>query len=294
MADKKRTGFDWEDVRTFIAVVRHGSLSSAARSLSVTHATVSRRLQSLESSLGQKLLERRPEGYVLTSAGTYALEAAGGMEHAAELLGRGAADDAPSGIVRINASPAMANGFLNLELAKLAMRHPKLDINLTNSHRFISLERHEADIAIRFGSPEGGDVIARALVTVGYGFYGTDGTCRAAESGARPVFIGFDEAEASMPTALWLTRHFPRSRLAFRANDQFAQSVAARSGAGLALLPHYLGRSDAALRLCDLGPAPPDREVFLLTRRRDKKDRLIRVVADELAIMFKEAKDLFA
>ncbi len=294
MADKKRTGFDWEDVRTFIAVARHGSLSSAARSLSVTHATVSRRLQSLENSLGEKLLERRPEGYALTSAGIHALEAAGGMEHAAELLGRGAADAAPIGLVRINASPAMANGFLNLKLAKLAMRYPTLDINLTNSHRFISLERHEADIAIRFGKPEGGDVIARALVTVGYGFYGTDDACRAVEAEGRPVFIGFDEAEAHMPTAVWLTRHFPRSRLAFRANDQFAQSVAARSGGALALLPHYLGRSDAALRLCSLGPLPPDRDVFLLTRRRDKKDRLIRVIADEVVAMFEEAKDLFA
>lgn len=91
------------------------------------------------------------------------------------------------------------------------------------------------------------------------------------------------------PAAAWVTTHFPRARLAFRANDHFSQSVAARSGAGLALLPHYIGRSDAALRLCDLGPLPPNREVFLLTRRRDKRDPLIRLVSDEVVAMLEEA-----
>lgn len=293
MADKKRTALDWEDVRTFLALARHGSLSAAARTLSLNHATISRRLHSLEESLGEKLVERRPKGYVLTPAGIRALEAAGGMEHAAQMLCRGVVDGAPSGLVRINASPALSNGFLALRLAKLVSRYPKLDINLATNHRFISLERHEADIAIRFGQPEGGDVLARELVSVGYGFYGTEEACCAVEAGSDPVFIGFDEADAHLPEAKWLARHFPRVRLAFRANDQFGQAIAARSGAGLALLPHYIGRSDTLLRVCELGLAPPVKDVFLLTRRRDKKNLPIRIVADELVGIFQQARKLF-
>jgi molybdate transport repressor ModE-like protein len=293
MADKKRTEVDWQDVRIFLALARHGSLSAAARTLSVNHATISRRLHSLEESLGEKLVERRPEGYVLTRAGAHALEAASDMEQAAQVLGRGMMDEAPSGLVRINAPPALSHGFLALRLAALASRRPRLDIDLASNHRFISLERHEADIAIRFGRPKSGDVVARPLTTVGYGFYGTDEVCRSVEVGADPVFIGFDEADAYLPEATWIARHFPRVRLAFRANDQFAQSIAARSGAGLALLPHYIGRSDPLLRICDLGSAPPSNDVFMLTRRRDKKDLSIRVVADEVAGIFEQARELF-
>jgi DNA-binding transcriptional LysR family regulator len=294
MADQKRTELDWEDVRIFLALARHGSLSAAARTLSVNHATISRRLQSLEASLGQRLVERRPEGYLLTSAGTHALAAANDMEQAAQILSRGMTDGAPAGLVRINAPPALSSGFLASRLATLASRFPRLDIELAPNHRVVSLERHEADIAVRFGRLKSSDLVARLLVTVGYGFYGTDEACRAAEAGIDPVLIGFDEPNAYLPEALWIARHFSRARIAFRANDQFAQSIAARSSAGLVLLPHYLGRSDPLLRMCELGPVPPRKDVFMLTRRRDRKDASIRAVADEVAGIFEQARALFS
>jgi hypothetical protein len=107
------------------------------------------------------------------------------------------------------------------------------------------------------------------------------------------VFIGFNEADAYLSQEVWMARHFPRARVAFRAKDQFAHSVAARFSAGLALLPHYIGRSDPLLRICDLGPTPPSRDVLLLTRRRDRKQMSIRVVADEVTGMFEQARELF-
>ncbi|WP_043367355.1 LysR family transcriptional regulator [Belnapia sp. F-4-1] len=293
MADKKRTAVDWEDVRIFLALARHGSLSAAARTLSVNHATISRRLHSLEESLGEKLVERRPEGYVLTPAGTLALEAAGDMEQAAQILGRGMMDGAPSGLVRIASSPGLSAGFLTSRLAALATRYARLDIDLSPNLRSISLERYEADIAIRFDRPKDGDVVARPLTTVGYGFYGTEETCRLIEAGADPVFIGFNEADAYLSQEIWMARHFPRTRVAFRAKDQFAHSVAARFSAGLALLPHYIGRSDPLLRICDLGSTPPSKDVYLLTRRRDRKETSIRFVADEVVGMFEQARELF-
>ena len=276
-----------------MALARHGSLSATARMLSVNHATIARRLHSLEISLGEKLVERRPEGYVLTPAGTLALEAASDMEKAAQTLGHGLQDGTPRGLVRINASPGLSGGFLTARLPALARRYPRLDIDLALALRSISLERHEADIAIRFDKPMDGDVIARPLTSVGYGFYGTEQACYAVEAGNEPVFIGFNEADASLSAAAWITKHFPRARVAFRAKDQFLQSIAARSGIGLALIPHYIGRSDLLLRRCDLGFVPSSRDVFLLTRRRDQKSRAIRVVADEIVNIFEKERELF-
>ena len=229
----------------------------------------------------------------MTTAGTRALEAAGDMEQAAQMLGRGMMDGAPRGLVRIAASPGLATGFLTSRLATLVTRYPRLDIDLAPNLRAISLERREADIAIRFDRPKDGDVVARPLTTVGYGFYGTDETCRSVQAGADPVFIGFNEADAYLSQEVWMAKHFPRARVAFRAKDHFAHSIAARSGAGIALLPHYVGRSDPLLRFCELGSVPPNRDVFLLTRRRDRKDAAIRVVADEVTGMFEQARELF-
>ena len=176
----------------------------------------------------------------------------------------------------------------------LAARYPRLDIDLPPALRSISLERHEADIAIRFDKPKDGDVIARPLTTVGYGFYGTEETCASVEAGGDPVFIGFNEADAYLSLATWLARYFPRARVAFRAKDQFLQSIAARTGAGLTLVPHYIGRADPLLRACDLGALPPNIEVFLLTRSRDRKNASIRIVADEIGGMFEQERHLFA
>lgn len=293
MTDQKRTALDWEDVRVFLALARHGSLSAAARTLAVSHATVARRLHALEESLAEKLVERRPDGYVLTLAGTRALEVASEMEQAAQLLGRGMQDGAPSGLIRISSSPGLCGGFLVSRLPSLAARFPRLDIDLASALRSVSLDRHEADIAIRFDLPQDGDILARSLTTVGYGFYGTPEVCRAADARQDVAFIGFNEADAYLSQEVWMTRHFPRARVAFRAKDQFLQSIAARSGVGLALIPHYIGRADPLLQACDLGRVPPSREVFLLTRGQDRKHTSIRIVADEVAQMFDEARALF-
>ncbi len=284
---------DWQDLRVFLALGRQGSLSAAARTLGVNHATVARRISALEKSLGDRLVERRPHGYVLTPEGSRVLTAASDMEVAAQAIGRGSSDNAPKGVVRLNAPPALGHGFLAERVAALPLLYPGLDIDLATDIRSISLERHEADIAIRFGRPEDGDVIARPLVKIGYGFYGTPAACERTEAGGDPVFIGFDEADAHVPEAGWLARQFPRARLAVRASNQFAQAIAARSGAGIVLLPHYIGRAESALRPCRIEAAPPTREAWLLVRQRDRKDLAIRTVADHLVSLFDRERSLF-
>jgi DNA-binding transcriptional LysR family regulator len=293
MADKKRTEPDWQDIRVFLALGRQGSLSAAARTLSVNHATIARRLHSLEMTLGEKLVERRPDGYVLTPAGTQALAAASDMEAAVLTLGRGGGEGLPRGLVRINAPPALSQGFLIGRLAEIPTQYPGLDIELAADLRAVSLERHETDIAVRLGRPQDSDLIARLLVTMGYGFYGTEAVCQRVEDGAEPVFVGFDEVNSYLPEATWLARHFPHARLSFRANNQVTQASAAKCGAGLALLPHYIGRMEQSLHLCALEPLPPSREVWLLTRRQHRKDVPIRTVVEYLTRIFAAERNLF-
>ena len=293
MTVQKRTALDWQDVCVFLALARHGSLSAAARMLSVSHATIARRLASLERSLGEKLVERRSDGYVLTSAGADALQAASEMENAAQTLTNGKHDGMPAGLIRVSASPGLSNGFLITRLPALVDRYPRLNIDLTPALRAISLERHEADIAIRVDLPKDSNIIARPLTTIGYGFYGTEEACRLAKEEGHHVFIGFNESDAYLTQAAWLSKQFAGARVAFRAKDQFLQSIAARSGVGLALIPHYIGRNDPALQICDLGVVPSSRDVYLLTRNGDRMNSTVREVADLITMMFDRERSLF-
>jgi DNA-binding transcriptional LysR family regulator len=294
MADRKRTEVDWQDVRVFLALGRYRSLSAAARALQVNHATIARRIQSLEDSMGEKLVERRPDGYLLTAAGERALQAATGMEAAAQLLTRaGRADDEDvRGVVRINAPPALAHAFLAAQLARVTSAHPGLDIDLATDLRSISLDRRKADIAVRIGKPNDGDLIAQTVGKLAFGFYGTNARCDEVEKGMPPVFVSFDEQNSDMPEGVWLAQQFPRARIAFRAENQVLQAAAARAGAGIALLPHYIGRQVQGLRPCALTPLPPAREVFLLIRGQDRHARPVRTVMRHLVDAFKENRAL--
>lgn len=294
MADRLLTGLDWEDVRFFVALARHGSLSATARALAVTHVTVARRVAGLERALGAKLMERRPSGFVLTAAGERALTAASAMERAAQGLRGGPGGDPAGGLVRITATPSLAEAFLIARLAGLRRRHPGLDIEMIADTRALSLARHEADLAVRIGRPADSELIGRRLVTLGFGFYARPDWRRRLDAGAEPEFVGFDEPGAHIPEAVWLARRFPRCRITLRASGHTAQAVAARAGHGIALLPGFLGRSVPGLVPVLTDVPVPSRELWLLSRPDSKDVMPVRVVRDFVIALFGREKALFA
>jgi LysR family transcriptional regulator, flagellar master operon regulator len=68
-----------EQIRTFLAVVSHGSFVEAASRLHVTQSTVSTRIQVLEDYLGVRLFVRNRSGATLTPAGRRLLRHAKAM-----------------------------------------------------------------------------------------------------------------------------------------------------------------------------------------------------------------------
>src|SRR5262245_62536484 len=114
MPDKKCTDrLDWEDVRYFVALARHGTLSATARALRVNHATVARRIASLETLLGRPLFDRRANGYVLTVEGKEILDEANAMDEAAlSVLRRLDAGTELSGLVRLAVGRVLAERLL--------------------------------------------------------------------------------------------------------------------------------------------------------------------------------------
>lgn len=290
MSDRLRTGLDWEDVRFFTALARLGSLSATARALGVNHATVARRIGGLEAALGAALFERRPGGYVLTDRGRAALEAASAMEGAAQALAGAGPSQALAGLVRLTTTPGLADGFLIPRLGALGRRYPGLDMEIIADRRLVSLPRHEADIALRLGRPDEGELLARRVATLGFGLYATPAWRERLAAGAAPVFVGFDETSAHLPEALWLGRRFPRARLALRSNSQLSQAAAARADCGIAVLPHVLAGDLVAL---DLAEPPPARELWLLTRPDIAAVPRIRAAADFIADLVRRERRLF-
>jgi len=294
MPERKRTTtLDWEDIRYFVALARHGSLSATSRALRVNHATVSRRVTSLEAKLGRSLFDRRADGYALTKEGKAVLDEAQAMDEAAlSVLRRLDAGTELSGLVRLTAARLLAEGFVIDRLGALHERYPALDIEMLTEARVVSLARRQADIALRLGSPKDSDLVGRRAARIAFGLYASPGYRDTLKAGQPPDMIGFDEESDFIFEAGWLARQFPRARFAFRSNSQTSQAAAARAGYGVALLPRYLAAKDSGLVKVLPGQLLPERDVWLLVRRELSKVPRIRAVADYLFAAFARERRL--
>jgi len=294
MPDRFRTA-DWEDLRFFLALARHRTLSAAARALKVNHATVSRRLARLEATLAVPLFDRRPDGYGLTADGQAVLAEAAAMEEAAlAALKRLDRRDGLSGLVRLTTTRGFADSFLANRLAPLLAAHPGIDIEIVTDSRLLSLARREADIALRFGSPRDSALKGKRVAMIGCGFFAAPLWRDRLAAGAAPVLVTFDGDSAFIPEAAWLADTFGGYRAALRSNSWQVQAAAARDGFGIAFLPNYLAVATPGLVAVDLGATLPPRELWMLIRPDLAAVPRVRAVSDVLDTLFRENRDLLA
>ena len=164
---------DWDDLRFFLAVARHGSLSAAAKDLRVAQSTVGRRLASLEASLGVRLLNRTPDGYVLTLAGEDVREKAERLEAEARSLERnvGGRDTRLAGLVRITCTETVASHIVAPCFAALHLQHPDILIEVIPDPRDLSLAMREAEISVRLSRPDQHDLVVRRIGNLAFGLY---------------------------------------------------------------------------------------------------------------------------
>ena len=285
---------NWDDLRVFLTLAREGTLTTAARALGVSHPTVSRRVQALERQIGARLFERLPDRFVPTSAGEELLADTEAMEKAALSIHRRSAglSDTVSGVVRLSAGEAMA-ALLARHLPGLRARLRQIEFEVIASHTLANLSRREADLLIREQVPELGGIVARKLGRVAYAVY----AARDYPLGRKPVlekepWIGFDDDHAYMPGQHWLHDRLGGGRPAVRGNNWLVLHEAARAGAGLAILPCYLGDPDPALKR--VGGVVPEvfADQWLLVHRDLRALPRVRAVMDAVIELFQREKAL--
>lgn len=152
-------------VETFVRIVDAGSLSAAARLLGTTQPTVSRRLKSLEKSLGVRLLQRSTHAMTLTDDGMrcYARAKeliAGWQEFESEIRGAG---DEPVGLLRVIAPHAFGQQQLVAPLADYLKRYPRMAVEWTLHDRTPDFISQGIDCAIRVGEDPPADMVALRL-----------------------------------------------------------------------------------------------------------------------------------
>jgi len=155
-----------DSLRIFVATQRKGSLSAAARSLSLSPATISRRISALEEELGVQLVDRTSRNLKMTEAGQAFLERAEVVLEAmaeAEQAARNSRQR-PEGRLRVHSRTHIGLRVLAPLLPRFAQRYPDIRVEMELSEHPVNLVEHDFDVDIRTGeSSDSGFVIKRLL-----------------------------------------------------------------------------------------------------------------------------------
>ncbi len=291
---------DWDDLRFFLSVARHGSLSAAAKELHVAQSTVGRRLASLEATLGVRLLNRTPDGYVPTLAGQGVRDQAERLEAEALSLERsvGGRDTRLAGLVRVTCAETVASHILAPCFAELHLQHPDIMIELIPDPRELSLSMREADISVRLARPDQHDLVVRRVGSLAFGLYATPAYLdRHGEldfKGGCPghhLITQLEDIQDATQTG-WLADLAPRARIALQTSSHEAAVSAALHGGGLACLARFRADREPGLRRLSAPSAVPSAGIWLVVHRDNRgmariratlthiTDRLQRVAAE--------------
>jgi DNA-binding transcriptional LysR family regulator len=153
----------FDAMRVFTRVVERRSFTLAAQDLGLPRSTVTDAVKQLEARLGVKLLERttRHVGPTLDGEAYHrrCLALIAELEDAEGAFG-GAK---PKGLLRVDVQGTLARHFLLPGLPGFFAEYPDIELNMSESERWIDITREGVDCVLRFGNLPDSDMIARRV-----------------------------------------------------------------------------------------------------------------------------------
>ncbi|MDF2115686.1 LysR family transcriptional regulator [Roseiarcaceae bacterium H3SJ34-1] len=243
----------FKSIESFVLATRSGSFASAAKTLRLSRAMVSRRITDLEDHLGVRLLHRTTRQLVLTSAGQHYLRVCEGIiEHLkAEESALDSFQSQPRGLIRITTVRSFGQLHMSAAIAQFVIVHPEVQIEMvlaTSSQAPINLTELGFDLGISIGEPTNRDSVRKKIAKFSWMM------CASPDYVKRKGMPN-NPRELDQHICINNPRHSPRAVWSLRkASERLMQPVhcgisitsslgcreAALRGVGIAFLPSYL------------------------------------------------------
>lgn len=289
--DKLALPADWTLIQSFLAVAETGSLSGAARRLSLSQPTVGRQIAALESQLRGALFVRHARGLRLTRTGAALQPHAADMRAAMHRITLTAAGQSGrlDGTVRITGSNFASHHILPPILADIRSAEPAISIELVPSDSSENLLFHEADIAVRMYRSTQLDIITRHIADVELGAFAATkyldrvGRPKQAADLLDMDLVGYDRNELIIQMMRKANWSVSRDHFATRCDNQVTYWELVRAGCGVGFSQAGVGRDDPLVEELplDLGIAPLP--VWLAAHQAMRQTPRVRRVWDMLA-----------
>ncbi len=279
---------NWNDMRFLLALERYGSAIKAARVLSVSHQTVSRRLSELERGLGARLVDRSGLNWQLTVCGQVIVRQAEEIEasiRAAALSAR-SKSLGMAGRVRITSAGLGFDQFIMPAIVKLRKKHPMIEYDLIADNAPLDIQSGQFDIAVRFVKSAPGHLLGRNAGALEFALYGL------------PEFVSkinetmLEKKSANVPVVAMLTSHLRTvdwlagivdlQSHATKVSDLGVLFSSIKNGIGVGFLPVIVGGQASNLQECHSIARKSPFDVWVLTNVDSRKSDRIKIVAAQL------------
>lgn len=241
MAKSAQTG--WDDIRFVLAVADHGSVSAAARALSVNHATVLRRIAAFEERQGLRVFDKTPRGYQVSADRRQLVEA---MREAGEALSHvdqliEAERPRMASGIRVTSTDTFCLALLPPMIAGLAEEmEAAIEVITVNTH--LDLSRLQAHVTVRPTHNLPPDLAGDCAGAFRFGVY--------AAPGGAGTWLGMSGPLGRSMAGEWMRA---QGKAAALVADSFVMLAAlAALGQGRALLPVFFGDAWPGLERIDI------------------------------------------
>jgi DNA-binding transcriptional LysR family regulator len=281
----------WDLYRSFLAVMREGSLSAAARALAMTQPSLGRHVRELETALGLALFTRSPQGLVPTESALRLLPHAEAMASSMAALRRAATvgDNDVRGVVRVTASEVIGTEVLPAMLAAFRRENPGVIIELAVTNRSEDLLRKDADLAIRMTRPTQQALVTRQLGRIELGLHAhrrylrRHGTPASLDELRAHSLIGFDHEAPYVRTLRPRDLPWSRELFALRTDHDLAALAAIRAGYGIGICQVPLAARDPKLVRLLPGQVAIPMEAWAVMHEDLRRNPAVRRLFDHLA-----------
>ncbi|SEJ40638.1 transcriptional regulator, LysR family [Sphingobium sp. AP50] len=247
--------FDWDDLRVFLAVARARKVAPAARTLGIDATTIARRLARLEKALEADLFEMAGGERALTPRGQALLRHAEGVESAAlaameEVQGQG---HRLSGQVRLSVAEGFGAWVLAPGMGDFNRRHPGIRLDLITASGFLNPSNREADMAVMLARPQRGRLTVRRLGDYRLHLYASPAYLERVGRPGKPAdlrdctLIGYVPEFIFSPELDYLDEVEAGLEAHLRSTSIIMQHRMIVQGAGIGVLPDFIGRRDPGL-----------------------------------------------
>ncbi len=238
---------DLNDVRTFVAIGREGTLTAAARELNLPTSTISRALTRLEKHLGVLLVQRSPRGLVMTDFGNEYLltckRALRTLRDGSELLE--SRRERPSGLIKVACPITMARSIFASLLKEFLGRYPDLRVEIEPySSGWDQEPREDVDVFFKVRAPRDSLRRVRPYPGTKRGIFASPDYIAAHGNPATPDELVTHTCIGSGTWKLSRGSKIAAPNIAFRVvvSDPVVHLDLALSGFGIAILPLYMAR----------------------------------------------------